>query len=339
MSNKLVSVIMPLYNYEKFVEKAVRSLQNQTYKNLEIIVVDDGSTDKSGEIVDKLAKEDDRIKVTHQENGGIGKAIKTGLSKATGDYIAFLDSDDWMEPNAYEELLAVALSTNADIVEFGTNSYDPLGNLHGREWPEETCIEGNDNIIFHYFYKDKKPHESTKFIKKELFDNVELLNYSACVDELIAAQLISECKKMVKVNRGYYNVVRYKDSVSNAIISGRKQQEVMNAYSDFMPIIVKKNATVAYLFAIDVCKKYAVMYYKHVKGIGHQSNDLQDPKSTIKECFELTFPYVKEKPKNIFVSKSDMLGIHLFHISPRLFVFAYSFLNRKFYIEEMMEIN
>ena len=102
--NELISVVVPVYNVENYLEKCVSSITNQTYKNLEIILVNDGSKDNSGAICDDLAKNDSRIKVIHKENGGLSDARNTGINVATGEYIGFVDSDDWIERDMYEQL-------------------------------------------------------------------------------------------------------------------------------------------------------------------------------------------------------------------------------------------
>ena len=115
-SQTLISVIIPLYNYEAYIAKCLESILKQTYKHIEAIVVDDGSTDKSGFIADEYAKIDNRIRVIHKKNGGIGSAVCEALKHVKGEYIAFLDSDDHMETDAYENLLRVAKKEDADIV-------------------------------------------------------------------------------------------------------------------------------------------------------------------------------------------------------------------------------
>ena len=115
----LISVIIPVYNAEKFLNKCLDSVIGQTYKNLEIILVDDGSQDDSGKICDEYAQKDNRIKVIHKENGGDSSARNTGLKMATGKYITTIDSDDWIELNAYEDMLKVLLEKNVDIVRCG----------------------------------------------------------------------------------------------------------------------------------------------------------------------------------------------------------------------------
>ena len=111
-----VSITVPIYNSEKQLTRCIESLISQTLKNIEIILVDDGSTDNSGIICDKYASTDARIKVYHQENAGSGAARQLGLEKSTGDYYTVCDSDDWVEPMMYEELYNKAKFENADII-------------------------------------------------------------------------------------------------------------------------------------------------------------------------------------------------------------------------------
>ena len=100
----LISVIVPVYNVEKYLNKCIDSIINQTYKNLEIILVDDGSQDSSGKICDEYTKKDNRIKVIHKENGGVSSARNIGLNNATGEWIAFIDADDWVDEEYLQTL-------------------------------------------------------------------------------------------------------------------------------------------------------------------------------------------------------------------------------------------
>ena len=113
--NELISVIIPVYNAEKYLNRCLDSVLNNTYKNLEVILVDDGSTDMSGRICDEYAKKDCRIRVLHKENGGTARARNTGLKIAKGDYIAFVDNDDFVHPCFYEYMLSSMESSSADV--------------------------------------------------------------------------------------------------------------------------------------------------------------------------------------------------------------------------------
>lgn len=124
----MISVIVPVYNCEPYVERCIRSILAQTYTDLEIICVNDGSTDDSGTILDNLACEDTRIRVVHQANAGLVMVREKGIALATGDYVGFVDSDDAIEPDMYERLLKNAVEENADISHCGLCVIWP--NLH-----------------------------------------------------------------------------------------------------------------------------------------------------------------------------------------------------------------
>lgn len=119
----LVSVIIPVYNVEKYLRECVDSVIGQTYKNLEIILVNDGSTDSSGKICDEYVDKDERVTVIHQKNGGLSQARNRGLEESTGEYVYFLDSDDYIAENSFEILLEIAEKYGSDIVFFDAKSF------------------------------------------------------------------------------------------------------------------------------------------------------------------------------------------------------------------------
>ena len=125
----LISVIIPIYNVEAYLRECIDSVINQTYKNFEIILVDDGSTDSSGKICDEYVEKYDRITVIHQKNSGLSVARNTGLSEANGDYIYFLDSDDYIDEATLEKLLKIAKKNNSDIVFFDAVSFADTGDF------------------------------------------------------------------------------------------------------------------------------------------------------------------------------------------------------------------
>lgn len=117
--NPKVSIIIPVYNIAPYLERCLESVRCQTYKELQIIIVDDGSTDQTGQIADSFAERDERFHVIHKENWGVSAARKTGLDKAEGDYIGFVDGDDYIEPEMYEKLVELAIEYGADIAHCG----------------------------------------------------------------------------------------------------------------------------------------------------------------------------------------------------------------------------
>lgn len=129
-SEQLVSVIIPVYNVSRYLPQCFDSVISQTYRNLEIIVIDDGSTDDSGIICDQYAEKDDRIHVIHTDNRGLASARNLGLENVSGEYISFIDSDDWIEPQTIETFIGAALKTEADIVIARTCSEYVGGTVH-----------------------------------------------------------------------------------------------------------------------------------------------------------------------------------------------------------------
>lgn len=118
MGDNVVSVVIPVYNTKRYLEECVRSIMNQTYRNIEILLIDDGSTDGSAALCDYFAEEDSRIRVMHKPNGGLSSTRNIGIDLATGDYLLFVDSDDWLDPEAIEVLVNYARQNDVQIVRF-----------------------------------------------------------------------------------------------------------------------------------------------------------------------------------------------------------------------------
>lgn len=127
--NALVSVVVPIYNVEKYLDRCLSSIVNQSYRNLEIILVDDGSPDRCPQMCEAWAQRDERIKVVHKINAGLGMARNTGIEHASGDYICFYDSDDYIAPQTIEKALALAEEKEAQVVVYGMQTVDKDGNV------------------------------------------------------------------------------------------------------------------------------------------------------------------------------------------------------------------
>ena len=146
MKRSLISIIIPVYNVERYMRKCIDSVLTQTYKNLEIILIDDGSTDNSGQICDEYAKKDTRIKVIHQTNAGVSAARNTGLKVVTGEYIGFVDSDDYIKPQMYETMLNAIIRNQANMAMCGIIDIYENGTIR----PTKFC---NDKDYLYDNYK------------------------------------------------------------------------------------------------------------------------------------------------------------------------------------------
>lgn len=167
LKTPLISVTVPVYNTSRFLNKCVGSLVNQTLSDIEIILVDDGSTDSSGDICDTWARRDKRIKVIHQPNGGSWKARQTGLDHAIGEYIIVCDSDDWVETDAYRKAYDKAVKEDADIVMFGyTAEYDDGSRRNWiRTYSNPTDIELTRGEIM----QTSSFHSWNKLVRRSIF--------------------------------------------------------------------------------------------------------------------------------------------------------------------------
>ena len=149
---ELISIVVPVYNVKDYIKCCVESLIHQTYRNIEIILVDDGSTDESGKICDQLAERDSRIKVVHKKNEGLGYARNTGLENITGQYVTFIDSDDYVDKNQVEDLYHGIRKNGADTCIGGFKRVDNVGRILFTESYEEKFY-GGDSVKYELFLR------------------------------------------------------------------------------------------------------------------------------------------------------------------------------------------
>jgi len=223
---KKISIIIPIYNVEDYLKKCLDSIVNQTYKNLEILCINDGSTDKSGKICDDYAKKDNRVRAIHQTNAGVTAARNAGMAASTGEYLTFIDSDDWIEPDMYQSLTDAITKTGADVAVCDYNLiYDDRIDYNYSNMKEET-IDLTDGIT-DYFYKYcacYKPNNYlwTRLYKTELIKSygVKFGNYKIADDTLFNFMLLPYIKKVTNISGAYYNYLQRTNS--NVYTSARK---------------------------------------------------------------------------------------------------------------------
>ena len=185
MDNPLISVVVPVYNVEEFLDDCIRSIVNQTYTNLEIILVDDGSTDQSPEICDEWMRRDPRIKVIHKSNGGVSSARNIGIEQATGEYLGFVDSDDYIYPQMYEYLLTLLAKSTLKIA---ACTHKVVLNSDQTELLKDICIAKELNLkesLDSVFNGDLNVAVWAKLYAREIFDSIRFpvdeTNEDVCV--------------------------------------------------------------------------------------------------------------------------------------------------------------
>lgn len=218
----LISVIVPVYNVEKYINRCIDSVLKQTYKNIEIILVDDGSTDDSGKICDEYAKKDKRIVVIHKENGGLSDARNAGIDIATGLYISFIDSDDYVENN-YIEILYNSIIKNKTDMAIGSHKviYD-TGTVLEKATGEESVLEPKE-VLKRILYDDGIDlTANSKLYKKELFDNIRFPVARLFEDAATTYKLIDVANTISIVSISIYNYIIRNNSITNQKFSSKK---------------------------------------------------------------------------------------------------------------------
>lgn len=212
--NPLISVIVPIYNVEKYLARCVDSIVNQTYKNLEIILVDDGSPDLCPQMCDDYAEKDSRIKVVHKKNGGLSDARNAGMAVSTGEYISFIDSDDYVSDDFFECLLDVMNKENSDIAEcsvvkfYEDNRFDELSDdLSVKTYDTQDAMSAL--IAENPFHQ----HVWNKLYKTELVKDIPYAVGKLNEDEFWTYQVFGRANKVSKLNKTMYYYFQRNSSI------------------------------------------------------------------------------------------------------------------------------
>ena len=209
MNNQpLLTVIIPCYNVEKYIDKCISSVVAQTYSNLEILLVNDGSTDETEKICDAWQEKDSRIRVIHKQNEGASYARKTGIEHATADYVTFVDSDDWIDKNMYSDMMTALLDTNSDIAQCGYCKVFEDGRIENH--PDESKndsfeVIGREEGVLLILEDEKwKSFMWNKIYKKRLFDHVVFPKELDVAEDFINHSLFHNASQSVYLPNVYY---------------------------------------------------------------------------------------------------------------------------------------
>ena len=217
MNYPLISLIIPCYNAEKTLEKCMISVMGQTYGNLEIIIVDDGSTDGSSQIYYKHQSQDDRIKVIKQKNAGVSKARNVGLQSATGAYICFVDSDDWVEANYCAKLFQLITNENADIAIIEASYEDEEGQVtFEKPTTQETTFQGRKALSLLLEDTVIQSHPWGKLYKYSLVKDLSFPENIKCFEDYSTLfKIFDKAEKVIRSNDKLYHYIQRDDSLSH----------------------------------------------------------------------------------------------------------------------------
>ena len=240
MKTALISVIVPVYNVAQYLEKSIASIQQQTYQNLEIILVDDGATDESGRLCEQIAEQDERVLVYHKENEGLSQARNDGLKQAHGDYVIFIDSDDYIHPEMITNLYQQLVKEDADVSSCGVMNIYANSESPQTENQDDYFICDTETFLREYLIGEKIPGTiCNKLIKKEIAAQLTFPKGLIYEDAYYHFDLIKVAKKYVVNTKPYYYYFHRGDSITTKTYA-EKDLAYIDIYQKFYIEVVKE---------------------------------------------------------------------------------------------------
>lgn len=214
----LISIIVPIYCVEKYLDKCIQSIVGQTYENLEIILVNDGSPDNCPQICECWAKKDSRIQVVHKINGGLSDARNVGMTVAKGKYIAFIDSDDYIEKDMYEKMYRALQLQDADMVICNIEKVTEFGEVIPTESPIINEVFSGKDCLYRILKNNSWYYVTVwnKLYKKEVLDDIEFPLGKINEDEFVIHEILFKCTKIISLQDKLYKYVQREGSIMNA---------------------------------------------------------------------------------------------------------------------------
>ena len=309
-----ISIIVPVYNVEKYLNKCVESIIENTYKKIEIILVDDGSTDKSGEMCDELSERDSRIKVIHKLNGGLSSARNAGLEIATGEYISFVDSDDYIAPIMYERMMDAAIKNNADIIQCGVYKVSETGVVSTAFEVQDWCCKGTD--ILDYFYAMHKipVMVCNKLFRKSIIGSHRMMLGRNNEDNIFIIDVLQELRCVVSVHEQYYYYLTRSNSIMGSTFTEKKFDSIYayNYMCDRTKFIAPHY--LAYVQYWKCMNSFYLWYDVWRSNIDEETRRKYN--DVIRKEFDSTYPYVIELGDK--VCRKDKIRLRLFKINKNL---------------------
>ena len=240
METALISVIVPVYNVAQYLEKSIASIQQQTYKNLEIILVDDGATDESGRLCEQIAEQDERVLVYHKENEGLSQARNDGLKQAHGDYVIFIDSDDYIHPEMIASLYQQLIKEDADVSSCGVMNVYANSESPQTENKDDYFVCDTETFLREYLIGEKIPGTiCNKLIKKEIATQLSFPKGLIYEDAYYHFDLIKVAKKYVVNTKPYYYYFHRGDSITTKPYE-KKDLAYIDIYQKFYTVFTKR---------------------------------------------------------------------------------------------------
>ena len=225
----MISVIVPVYKVEEYIDRCVQSIVSQTYWNIEILLVDDGSPDRCGAMCDEWAAKDSRIRVFHKPNGGLSDARNYALDRMRGDFVSFVDSDDWLEPDCLEYQLKVLESEpQAGMAAFGYRAIRQ-GRAHAMNLCEDAVLSREEALRAVLYERGMFVCACAKLYRRSVFDGLRYKIGALFEDEELIGEVLLRCEKVVSGSRTHYNYLQREGSIVHQAFVRKKYDDQMAA--------------------------------------------------------------------------------------------------------------
>ena len=316
----LISIIVPVYNVEKYLKKCVDSIINQTYKNIEIILVDDGSTDSSGKMCDDYKKVDKRIKVYHKKNGGLSDARNYGIDKSKAKYVGFVDSDDFITEDMYEILYNSIKKYDADIsLARVIDCYDDIPEINNTD--AKDCLFNKEEAIKKVMEAEEvSVHAVSKLYKKELFNDLRFEVGRTTEDGIIMIELLDKCNKIAYNSSCVYYYIHRENSITTRKFNEKTGYDVIYAYEKNKKIIEEKYPDLIDIANMRLCWAHFIVLDRMAK------SDYEIDMNIVK-YLRKRFSFIM---KSKYFTKGRKLSMMLLKVSSRLYIKAIKlFYNRR----------
>lgn len=316
-NEKLISVIITAFNIEEYLPRCMDSLLKQTYPNMELILVDDGSSDRTPQICDDYAEKHEGIQVIHRPNGGPSAARNAGLKAAHGDYIGYVDGDDWVEPDMYEKMLAALLEKDAQVaictyrqVGKGAEEIHPTGKVVEltKEETLEIYICGHEQYhIYHSVW--------SKLFNRKLIEGIEFPEGRKSEDIMYTTWALTRASKCVFLDTPYYNYMMDRESsIMNTKLHERR-------FQDEIPFWKEQIGYLEGLGLFELAKKASFQFYRRMLFYYEDFRDkkMKESAREMVRLFRKEETTVRRIYKESFVPTGDKLRMKLFLLSPGCF--------------------
>lgn len=315
---ELISVIVAAYNIEAFIERGVRSVCEQTYRNLEIIVVDDGSVDATGRILDELAENDSRMRVIHEENGGLAHARNTGIAAAQGSYIGFVDGDDWIDPDMYEKLFSALKDKQADIAVCRYRQVSRTRTLD-ESVDRAVLFEGQEALAVYVEEREEFSIQNAawnKLYRKKLLIGNPFPEGRWYEDIVFATEALARAGRCIYLDIALYNyIIDREESIMNCRINSR-------TFTDQIPAYYDKTKLLKELGREDLALTHDYFFYKRLLLFYWELSKAEDGETymlRLQEILEKDRKRAEEAFLSPIADPRDRRKLKLFYRSPNAY--------------------